>query len=190
MTAERNEVLPQGYYWQPLSPSGFSIPRPEGWYFRQRRVRALQESYFISREETSGIGVVQIGSGPMIAPKGKEGFFQTGVSAYFFQRVREQFGTKPSNVAQRRIVNLTGGFISDGPVERDEKGEYIIYRRYMKKETTEIVNLKSRPLNMYSELVACDKNDILLLVAFETPSELWAQDKQIADVMVKNLLFA
>lgn len=187
MAAETRRQLPDGYTWQEVPELGASFPKPHDWFYRYDAVRDTK-ACFITREPIR-IGSVPEGSLEAIAEETAKNGFKTGLSINVFDRYTAKSRQSVISAARGMITEAREPLALLTSVQRVKNGQLVSFRGEYYSRITKVGDIQIHPIHYYIEATADPKNDRLYILNFETPEDLWDQDKAVAKLMVEGRVF-
>lgn len=182
MTNGERIALPVGYSWQEAPEINAAFPKPDGWFYRHEALKGTK-ACFITREHI-GTAHALDGDPEELAAEALKSGYRTGLSV----NVYDHFGAR----SRQSVTSAARGIISDSreplvllsPVERFKQGGVVSFRGEFYSRQTKLGVTSIHPIHYVIEAVADAKNDRLYILNFETPEDLWTEDKAIAKVML------
>lgn len=71
-------------------------------------------------------------------------------------------------------------------IVRQRDGSLIALRRFFRSEAQNVLGRSTEATNYYIEFTANGLTDTAYYIMFETPSEKWKEDAEIAKIMIEN----
>ena len=183
MSTEIRAELPPGFSWREVPQLRAAFTMPDGWVFRYENAFGTQacfitrESILAERFSTSPEGVrqqVQEGKG-----------YKTGLSVNSFEAIAKKLGVSPAIFA-RSALTTNSFLIPEGRLEISQDGPLHIQRGYFRSGNRLLASRGMPPIKYYMETVGNNQTDRAYVLMFETPAELWEQDRNIAEVVINN----
>lgn len=183
MTPDRRSEIQTGYILKELSPVGAKFYMPESWFFKPESVPGTH-AYFMTRERISGEPRT-LGQGRFqLRTTTPEGFFTTGLSVNVHDNAGRRLGMKASDMARGFLRKPPPTIIpTSQPTEKTE-GDLVVARRLFRTHQLVVSGRSSPPKTLYIELTGNTRTDTLYIIIFETPSDKWTEDREIASTMV------
>lgn len=184
MGAETRGELPAGFVWQEVPELRAAFPKPDGWFYRYQSAPGTL-ACFITREQITTEGFVDAAS-EEAAKKASESGFKTGLSV----NVIDNYGLRMA----RSVVAAARGMITEPreplalltQVKRRRNDPLMSYSGEFHSKATRIGDTPIHPIHYHIEITGNPKTDRLYILNFETPEELWGQDKEIAQTIIDN----
>ncbi len=179
MGAEARGELPAGFAWQEVPQLRAAFPRPDGWSYRFEQIQDTQ-ACFITRESFHpGVWMPT----PEDVDRGQG--FKTGLSVNSFAGIARKLGVSPA-VFARSALTTNRLLVPESGVVTSKDGPLASYKGYFT-SLRGVMGLERMPsIRYYMEAVGNNRTDRAYVVMFETPAELWEQDKEIAKVIIDN----
>ncbi len=187
-TAKTIPELPQGFAWKDMAFCRGTIPMPQDWHFRQDPMGPLTRIFFITREAITGPPLV-LTPGALFVPEDTRGFFQTGLTIYVHRDAVQAFKAKPSELVNQfaREFDL---HIPESDPTISQEGNLLVVRIFFRSREKSPLGISSPPTKLYIETSGNDSTGTFYMMTFETPSDKWSNDQEIARVMIENRVFA
>jgi len=178
--AETRPELPDGFKWKEIPYCKAAIPMPVDWHFFTEPTGWESRSFFISREKISGNPVALVGD-TLLVPVGKAGFFQTGFTMHVFKNAPSVFEMKPSEFVRQYLEHDIAKTVTSEPVYTED-GAFLTGRGRF------ISDIGGPGSKFYAdvEVSGNDTTGALYMLIFESPEQIWQEDKDIARVMLEQ----
>lgn len=111
-----------------------------------------------------------------------EGYFKTGLSVNVFPRVGRgiQIADMKHSFMNNRDLMPTSAIVST------EEGPLRTARRFFRGRRGKVFGIEVPELNLYNEFTHNTQTGTIYVLTFETPSEKWESDEEIARTMLKS----
>jgi hypothetical protein len=176
MAAETREVL-VGYTWREVAQIRAGFPMPDGWFYRYEHMQGT-DAVFMTKELIRGndpftsLQDVQSGQG-----------FSTGLTVNTIGNISRKVGASAVLFA-RRAVTTNPLWVPERALETKREGPLTIYRAWCRSGSRQLAARGMYPARYLIEAIGNRQTDRFYLIMFETPAELWEQDKAIAEMMI------
>ena len=187
-TAKTIPELPQGFAWKDMAFCRGTIPMPQDWHFRQDPMGPLTRVFFITREAITGSPLV-LTPGALFVPEDTTGFYQTGLAIHVQRDAVQIFKVKPSELVRKFAREFDLHILESDPVF-SQKGNLLTVRSFFRSRDKSPLRINLPPTKLYMEISGNDSTGTFYTMTFETPSDKWSNDQEIARVMVENRVFA
>lgn len=185
MSPDRRNEIPDGYILKECFPVGAKFYMPQTWFFRSEGELGTY-GYFMTRERITGQSQTLGEGGIMLRTTTPEGFFTTGLSVNVINGAEQKLGIRATEMAQGFLRRPPQVVIPTGPVIEKREGELIIARRFCKTPVLSTSGRSFPPKILYMELTGNARTDTLYIISFETPSDKWNEDREVALTMVER----
>ncbi|OGH14242.1 MAG: hypothetical protein A2687_05965 [Candidatus Levybacteria bacterium RIFCSPHIGHO2_01_FULL_38_26] len=185
MSAERRIELPDEYSWKELDSIKARFPMPQNWFFKEA-VAPGTKAFFISREPIQGDSFTASLAGMRYKTNRPEGFFTTGLSINVFPDFYRRMRRSPAAVAREFMNNSPKELTPESRVSFVRDSAITTLRRFFRSDVPVIMGRKMGPTNYYIEFSANTSTQTLYTMMFETPSDKWENDIEIARMMIEN----
>ncbi len=186
MTQDRGGEIPQGFVLRHLPEVNAQFPMPETWFYKHETTDT-NLGFFLTREPIVIDQYRYRRSGSVgLKTSNPEGFFQTGLSlnvTLHFDALRK---IEPSRFARRFMTNIPPITIPTSRAVETINGDLVTVRRFVKIAAQTIMGVRSNGISMYMEATGNDATGTVYLAQFETPTELWAENEEIAKIMIEG----
>ncbi|MBI2326701.1 hypothetical protein HYU92_00105 [Candidatus Curtissbacteria bacterium] len=187
MPPDSKSEVPQGYMWRECTDIGARFLMPESWFFKEEFAPGTF-AYFITREviPNAPSQEIRFSGGITFRTTGSESFYSTGLVIHALPNFSQRRGIKPSKISKDSIEQPTEPLISVGRYKFRQDGPLAIYRGFFRDDGMVFLGKEHGPKHYYIEMVGNDRTGTLYTMIFETPSERWQDDEEIARRMIDN----
>lgn len=169
--------LPAGYTWREIPQIGAGFPQPDGWFYKFDHVQGT-DAVFITRELIRAEGFftsaedVKSGQG-----------FRTGLALNTVGGISVKLGVR-ARVFARGSLTANPLLVPESSLETRQEESLTIFRGYFRSGSRLLADRGMPPIKYLIEAIANERTDRWYLVMFETPIELWPNDRDIAEILV------
>lgn len=187
MSLENRSELPTGYIWKECGSIKAKFPMPQDWFFKTQTVPGTR-AFFMTREPiiADSLRLFSVGREMLYQTSSPEGYFKTGLSINVFPDFYRRTRRSPSAVARDYMDNPSKEMIPTSQILRQRDGHLITLRRLFRVNAQNVMGKRMESTNYYIEFTANDSTQTLYTIMFETPSENWQGDEEIARTMIEN----
>lgn len=163
MVNERHPEFLSGYFTKKIYPIQAEIPTPQGWFYSRATAHGTV-SFALSRERP---------------------LFQTGLTVNVFPNAGKRLGVNPLELALKQVES-NSILTPTSELATVKEGPFTIYQKFLHFKGGVILGVRRSPIDYYVESIGNDKTGTVYFVIFESPTEKWGEDKQIAETMIKG----